>query len=211
MSSHPYHPTIRRGLFATIAVLLTLALGFGSTALASSATYHHPPAAPKPTIVLVHGAWADASGWNQVSENLQRRGYTVLAPANPLRSLASDSSYLASILATIAGPVVLVGHSYGGAVITNAALGNPNVKALVYIAAFAPDQGESLGGIEAMNPGSEIGPSTLTFRPYTVSGGGGVDAYINASAFHDACSLTISPLPPRRSWPRHSDRSMPRS
>ena len=91
--------------------------------------------------MLVHGAFADASGWSGVIDRLEHRGYPVLAPANPLRGVAADAAYLRSFLATIAGPIVLVGHSYGGVVITNAATGNPNVKALVYVAAFAPDAG----------------------------------------------------------------------
>src|SRR5205807_2400192 len=99
---------------------------------------------PKPSIVLIHGAWADGSSWSGVIQRLQEQGYTVYAPPNPLRGLTSDSAYIASFLQTISGPIILVGHSYGGAVITNAATGNPNVKALVYIDAFAPDQGESL-------------------------------------------------------------------
>jgi len=123
----------------------------------------------------------DASGWNAVADQLQRKGYQVIAPANPLRSVSNDAQYLASVLATISGPIVLVGHSYGGAIITNAATGNPNVKALVHIAAFAPDQGETLGQLLAMNPGSEAVPPNLTFRPYP----GGVDTYITPSAFHE--------------------------
>src|SRR4029077_13600614 len=91
------------------------------------------------------------------------------------------SQYLASVLATISGPVVLVGHSYGGAIITHAATGHPNVKALVYVAAFAPDQSETLGQLLAMNPGSEAVPPNLTFRPYP----GGVDTYITPGAFHE--------------------------
>jgi pimeloyl-ACP methyl ester carboxylesterase len=130
--------------------------------------------------VLVHGGWADASSWNGVVERLQDRGYTVVAPPNPLRSLQNDVAYLSSILATISGPIVLVGHSYGGMVLTDAATGNPNVKALVYIAAFAPDVGDSIATLEAMNPGSEVGLSALTLRPYP----GGVDAYITPSLFH---------------------------
>jgi pimeloyl-ACP methyl ester carboxylesterase len=96
------------------------------------------PSKTKPTIVLVHGAWADASSWSGVVQRLQRDGYTVVAPPNPLRGLATDSAYLASFLHTITGPIVLAGHSYGGAVITDAATGNANVKALVYVDAFAP-------------------------------------------------------------------------
>ena len=99
---------------------------------------------PRPTIVLVHGAWADGSSWSSVVKRLQNAGYTVDVPPNPLRSLASDSATIASFLTTVTGPIVLVGHSYGGAVISNAAVGNPNVKALVFIDAFVPDQGESL-------------------------------------------------------------------
>ena len=86
------------------------------------------PASPKPTIVLVHGGWADGSSWNHVISILQWEGYTVDAPPNPLRGLASDSAYVASYLKTISGPIILVAHSYGGAVVTNAATGNPNVK-----------------------------------------------------------------------------------
>ena len=95
------------------------------------------------TIVLVHGAWADSAGWNGVTSRLQADGYTVWAVPNPLRGLSSDAAYVASILNTIPGPIILVAHSYGGAVITNAATGNPNVKALVYIDGFAPDEGET--------------------------------------------------------------------
>jgi pimeloyl-ACP methyl ester carboxylesterase len=122
------------------------ATALASPALANSAT----PAsgAAKPTIVLVHGAWADSSSWDNVRQELQRDGYNVLVPANPLRGLSSDASYLSTYLAQRAtGPVVLVGHSYGGAVITNAALSDPQVKALVYVDAFMPDSGESIGQI----------------------------------------------------------------
>src|SRR6202165_1646997 len=175
-----------RGFAATLAVMLTLGLGLSVTAAA--AAYEGDEAqSPNPTIVFVHGGWADSSGWNQEITNLERRGFSVIAPANPLRDLASDSAYIRSVLQTISGPIVLVGHSYGGAVITNAAVGVPNVKALVYIAAFAPDNGESLVQLVTMNPGSQIGPNTLDFRPYPLPGGGiGTDLYIKKSAFHDA-------------------------
>ncbi|MBV9358418.1 MAG: alpha/beta hydrolase [Chloroflexi bacterium] len=136
-----------------------------------------------PTIVLVHGAWADASSWDPVAQRLQREGHTVVAPANPLRGLTSDSAYIASVLTALPGPIVLVGHSYGGAVITSAATGNTNVRALVYIAAFIPDAGETL--IELLKfPGSLIvvPPSdnaTVTARPFP----GGVDFYVKADSF----------------------------
>src|SRR5690242_21931457 len=97
-----------------------------------------PSAGAKPTVVLAHGAFADASSWNGVIERLQQQGYTVIAPANPLRGVAADSAYTASLLSQIDGPVLLAGHSYGGAVITNAATSATNVAGLVYVAAFAP-------------------------------------------------------------------------
>jgi pimeloyl-ACP methyl ester carboxylesterase len=113
----------------------------------------------------------------------------VIAPANPLRGLASDSAYIGSVLDTIPGPVVLVAHSYGGAVITNAATGRPNVAALVYIAAFAPDEGDSVGGLLALNPGTHIDPATtLIFRPHP----GGVDGYVNPDNFRDIFAGDLS-------------------
>ena len=174
----------RFGATAAVVVAFALILGFG-TAGATRSTGH---GGAKPTVVLVHGAWADASSWTDVTATLQRRGFTVLAPANPLRGLATDSDYLASILSTLEGPIVLVGHSYGGMVITNAASGNPNVNALVYVAAFAPDLGETLGGLGAMNPGSQLTPENLTFRPYA----GGVDVYISPTAFRDVFARDLS-------------------
>jgi pimeloyl-ACP methyl ester carboxylesterase len=141
----------------------------------------------KPTIVLVHGGWDNSTGWNAVVAELQKRGFDVIAPANPLRDLASDSAYVSSVLDTIEGPIVLVGHSYGGAVITNAAIGHGNVKALVYIAAFAPDEGESLFQLVTMNPGSQIGPATLITRPYPLPGGGeGTDLYLTREGVRTA-------------------------
>jgi len=143
--------------------------------------------ANKPTIVLVHGGWDNSTGWNAVVAKLQKSGFDVIAPANPLRSLASDAAYVSSVLDTIEGPIVLVGHSYGGAVITNAAIGHGNVKALVYIAAFAPDVGESLFQLVTMNPGSQIGPATLITRPYPLPNGGqGIDLYLTREGVRTA-------------------------
>jgi pimeloyl-ACP methyl ester carboxylesterase len=171
---------------AILAVILTLGFGLSVTA-GAAASDRYEQQSPNPTIVFVHGGWADSSSWNQEITNLERRGFPVIAPANPLRDLGSDSAYIRSVLQSISGPIVLVAHSYGGAVITNAAVGVPNVKALVYIAAFAPDNGESLVQLVTLNPGSQIGPTTLDFRPYPLPGGGtGIDLYIKKSAFHDA-------------------------
>ncbi len=137
-----------------------------------------------PTIVLVHGAWADASGWGAVILRLQEDGFTVYAPPNPLRGLPQDAAYLHDFLTqnpALAGqPVVLVGHSYGGAVITNAAVGAPQVKALVYVDAFVPDQGETIGQLAAAQPGSCLGNPAEAFNPVPYPGGpsGDVDLYI---------------------------------
>ena len=183
--------TSGRGIAATFALIVTLGLGLSVTATAAAAD-DHGDQGPKPTIVFVHGGWADSSGWNQEITNLERRGYTVIAPANPLRTLDSDVAYIRSVLQTISGPIVMVGHSYGGAVITNAAVGVPNVKALVYIAAFAPDTGESLGQLVAMNPGTQIVPDALTPRAYPIPGGGtGTDLYLKKSVFHEAFAADL--------------------
>ena len=123
--------------------------------------------APDPsdgTIVLVHGAFADASSWTGVIELLQRRGHTVVAPPNPLRGLTADSAYLTSVLAQIDGPVLLVGHSYGGAVISNAATAAANVRGLVFGAAFAPDEGEVLGAVAASSSDSLLGTAQIPRR-----------------------------------------------
>lgn len=159
------------------AVVLALTMGGASTGAADRSV----AAAPKPTVVLVHGAFADASGWNGVTERLQGRGYVVMAPANPLRSLIGDAAYLSTILASIRGPVVLVGHSYGGMVITNAATTALNVKALVYIAAFGPNVGDSALTLQTKNPGSMLTTDALVLRPYVA----GVDAYIAPGVFHE--------------------------
>ena len=115
-----------------------------------------PTAQGAPTVVLVHGAFADSSSWNGVVSQLLAYGYPMVAAANPLRGLKSDTAYLTSALASIQGPVVLVGHSYGGAVISNAATGNGNVVVLVYVAAFAPDEGETAGELQDRFPGNTL-------------------------------------------------------
>jgi pimeloyl-ACP methyl ester carboxylesterase len=134
-------------------------------------------AEPRPTIVLVHGDWADGSSWNGVTERLQRRGYTVVAPPNPLRGPSSDAAYLASFLQTIPGPIVLVAHSYGGFVITNAATGNPDIEALVYIDAFIPDAGQTAGELAV---GSCVDPATAVDAVPVP--GGVVDLYLRHGA-----------------------------
>ncbi|MDP4510093.1 alpha/beta fold hydrolase [Nonomuraea turcica] len=157
---------MRTPLTAVLAIGLALTLTGAAVPQAEAGT-------SKPTVVLVHGAFADASGWNATIKGLQQAGYPVIAPANPLRDLPGDAAYVSSVLDTIEGPVVLVGHSYGGAVISTAAVGHANVKALVYVAAFAPDKGESALTLTGKYEGSEL-PQALLQRPYP----GGVDLYI---------------------------------
>src|ERR1700745_438360 len=117
--------------------------------------------AAKPTIVLVHGAWADASGWYDVTVGLQARGYKVVAVQNSLFSFAKDIETTKRVLDAQQGPLGVVGHSYGGAVITAAAAGNPNVKSLVYVAAFAPDSGEALGALLQRYPDLGLGKALV--------------------------------------------------
>ncbi len=121
------------------------------------------------TVVLVHGAFADSSSWNGVIPDLLAQGYQVVAAANPLRGVKSDADYIAGVLAGITGPIVLVGHSYGGMVISNAATGNGNVKALVFVAGFASDAGESAVDLSGRFPGSTLGPA---LAPHPLPGGG---------------------------------------
>ena len=137
----------------------------------------------RPTIVLVHGAFADSSGWNAVSQRLLDAGYPVLAFSNPLRGPIADAAYLRDFLSTVDGPVVLVGHSYGGAVITNAATGNPDVRALVYVAAYAPAEGESVADANALGGGHTEVTDHLVLRPFPGATGGDADAFIDPAHF----------------------------
>ena len=162
----------RRSLMVASVLALVVglfALGAGGAAGANSRSDR----SPRPTVVLVHGDWADGSSWTSVIKRLQDRGFTVVAPPNPLRGPAADAAYLASYLRTISGPIVLVAHSYGGFVATNAATGNTNVEALVYIDAFIPDEGETLGGLTA-GSGSCVDDSAFNAVPFD----GGVDLYL---------------------------------
>ena len=146
-------------------------------------------AAEKPTIVLVHGAFADSSSWNGVVKILEKDGYPVVAASNPLRSLQGDAKSVADLLSSIKSPVVLVGHSYGGPVISQAAVGHSNVKALVYVAAFAPESGESTAALAGRFPGSTLGP---TLAPPVSLTDGGKDFYIQQDKFHDQFAADVS-------------------
>jgi pimeloyl-ACP methyl ester carboxylesterase len=145
------------------------------------------------TVVLVHGAFADGTGWAGVIERLQAAGVPVRAVVNPLRGIAADSAYVASVFSQIPGRILAVGHSYGGAIITNAATDAGNVVELVYVAAFAPDEGEALGDIEA---GSTDSVLNSAIRPSNYPAGSGaepaVEFSIDPASFHDAFAGDLS-------------------
>ncbi|WP_326568782.1 alpha/beta hydrolase [Amycolatopsis rhabdoformis] len=140
---------------------------------------HHAPAKAKPTIVLVHGAFADASSWNGEVARLEQRGYPVIAAANPLRGVASDAASIKALVDSVDGPVVLVGHSYAGDVISEAAYNDPKVQALVYIAAYLPDKGESALDLTGKFPGSTLAD---TLQQVALPGGG-TDLYVKQNLF----------------------------
>ncbi len=146
----------------------------------SGAQVHAAEPTQSPTVVLVHGAFADSTSWNGVAERLQAHGVKVVAAANPLRSVADDARYVSSLVDAIPGPVVLVGHSYGGAVIGNVTAQEKKVKALVYVAAFAPDVGESVGQLAGKFPGGTLGEA---LAPPVPTPGGGKDLYIDQGKF----------------------------
>lgn len=136
----------------------------------------------KPTIVLVHGAFADSSSWNGVITFLQESGYRTVAVANPLRSLSDDAGLVSDVVGSIEGPVVLVGHSYGGQVISNATKGHENIKSLVYVAAFAPDSGEAAADLAGKFPGGTLGEA---LSAPVKRADGSVDLYIDQAKFRD--------------------------
>ena len=179
----------RGGIVAGLAAVAALAVVGSAAASAHSPTALHHASGPRPTIVLVHGAWANGASWDGVVQRLQHDGYTVDVPSNPLQGLAYDPAYLADFLHSISGPIVLVGHSYGGAVITNAATGDKQVKALVYVDAFLPNKGESVGQLVSARPGSCVvakDPTTIfNLVPYPGAPAGAVDAYLKQSVFPD--------------------------
>jgi pimeloyl-ACP methyl ester carboxylesterase len=155
----------------------------------------------KPTVVLVHGAFADASGWDGEVERLERDGYPVIAPANPLRGPSNDAAYIASVLDTVTGPIVLVGHSYGGIVITNAAAmtkNQMNIKALAYIAAYIPDVGQEAQdltpqpGSQFVFPGTSNAEPTVILRPCPrASCQAGSDVYIDPASFRQVFAADL--------------------
>lgn len=147
------------------------------------------PAPERPTVVLVHGAFADSSSWNGVIEQLSAGGYKVVAAANPLRSLRSDAAYIAALVNSIDGPVLLVGHSYGGEVISEAASQASNVRGLVFVAGFAPDAGESGASISAKFPGGTLDSA---LAPPVPQPDGTKDLYISVDKFWQQFAADVS-------------------
>ena len=151
-----------------------------------------PDANRTPTVVLVHGAFADASSWNGVIERLQAKGVKVTAPANPLRGLSSDSAYIAGVFDETPGPAIAVGHSYGGAVISNAATQAKNVVGLVYVAAYATEDGESLGKAGEESKDSVLSSALVPLRYPTGNGDGpGIEFAIDPARFRDAFAADL--------------------
>ncbi|MEU2856614.1 alpha/beta hydrolase [Streptomyces syringium] len=179
----------RTALAAATAGAAGLAVGTAAPSAYAETASTSEQKGSQPTIVLVHGAFADASTWNPVTERLQRCGHQVIAASNPLRGLPHDAAQIAARLTAIPGPVVLAGHSYAGAVITQAAATAANVKALVYIAAFMPDAGEVLGDLAGRFPGSQLEPA---LTPVPAPGGSpAADLYIRPDRFHDVFAQDV--------------------
>jgi len=193
-----------RMLVSGIALTAVAALGVAAVATVASASDHpsgtlapRTATAPKPTIVLVHGAWADNSSFAPVTKRLQADGYTVMSAPNPMRNLHDDAAAVAAFVnQATTGAVVLVGHSYGGSVITNAATQTPRVKALVYVDAYAPDQDENILELTGAEPGSALAvpdkSTVFNFVQYPGAKPGDVDTYIKPDLFK---SIFASSLP----------------
>lgn len=143
-----------------------------------------------PTIVLVHGAFAESASWNGVVPELQRRGYPVVALANPLRGLRSDAAYLRSFLDSLEGPAVLAGHSYGGVVMSEAAEGAAGVTALVYLASFTLEVGETANELSSKFPGAQLGSAAQPV-PFVTAEGSGADVYIDQGRFHEVFAADV--------------------
>jgi pimeloyl-ACP methyl ester carboxylesterase len=181
--------TIVAAVLAVAGLILASQAGsaHAATTLPAGATAKADGGGPKPTIVLVHGAWADSGSWNAVTRILQGAGYTVYAPPNPLQGLTNDTGTIADFLHSLTGPIVLVGHSYGGEVITNAADGDSQVKALVYDDAYLPAKGESLMSLTTAGscfylPPAQLG-TVFNFVPFPGAPAGVFNAYVKQSVF----------------------------
>jgi len=152
-----------------------------------------PEGTTKPTVVLVHGAFAESSSWNGVIVPLREAGYPVIGVANPLRALDQDADFLRTVLDSVEGPIVLTGHSYGGSVMSEAADGHPNVQALVYIASFLLDAGESTAELAAKYPGGELGGALRQVPITSADGAAAIDLYIRQDEFRRVFAADVAP------------------
>jgi pimeloyl-ACP methyl ester carboxylesterase len=173
-----------------MSIVKSLVSLFGASAMATAVAQGGGAVAPTEptTVVLVHGAFADSASWNGVIPRLQASGLRVVSVANPLRSLSGDADYVGKLIDSIPGRVVLVGHSYGGAVISNAATGRRNVKSLVYVAAFVPDVGETALELAGKFPGGTLGEA---LAPPVALADGGKDLYIQQDRFHQQFAADV--------------------
>ncbi|NIK57011.1 alpha/beta fold hydrolase [Kribbella shirazensis] len=186
----------RTRFLAALGVVLAVLLAAVTPA---AATYR---GGSRPTVVLVHGAWADGSSWARVTNRLIDDGYQVRVPPNPLRNLTTDAATIRDFLSTLSGPIVLVGHSYGGAVITNAATGNPNVKALVYVDAFAPAEGEVIFPLAGADSALAVPPENVfDFVPYPGAPAGDVDLYLKHDTFVNSFASGMSRTQAEKLYP----------
>ncbi|WP_307795119.1 alpha/beta fold hydrolase [Actinacidiphila acididurans] len=185
-------PALRRSAF--VGVSLAAAAAF-CVPVADAAAHHDSATGPKPTVVFVHGAFADSAGWYGAMDRLRGDGYPVRAASNPLRGLTSDSAYVRQFIDSIKGPIILVGHSYGGGVISEAAAGDPNVKALVYVAALVPDTGETIGDLTARPVAHPVPPLPLQQVAVTQPDGTpGTDLYIDPAQFRETFAADVNPV-----------------
>ncbi|MEV0390515.1 alpha/beta hydrolase [Nonomuraea sp. NPDC050643] len=186
---------------AFAALTLPVAAAYAQPATAAAPLPCPAPARTKPTVVMVHGAWAGTSSWDGEADALRRAGYVVRAIGNPLRDLTSDAATVADFLKTIRGPIVLVGHSYGGSVITNAAAGVPAVKALVYVDAAAPDVGETTGQLSGSKSALNANPGTLYDAvPYAGAPQGADDLYLKQEPFARSFGSDLPQKTAERLW-----------
>ncbi len=183
------HAVGRRG--RALVVLVSAAVLVAASSV-SAAAHPERPTGARATVVLVHGAFADASSWNGVVELLQREGHTVVAPGLPMRGLASDAAYVASVVNQIEGPVLLVGHSYAGAVVSNAATTTPNVVGLGYVSGYAPELGETVNDIAGRSQDSLLGPAIVQKQYPTGQGDEtATELFIDPAAFRAAFAADL--------------------
>jgi len=180
---------VARTFKASTVVSVLVALLAAAAIILPSHVFAEEAPSRQPTVVLVHGAFAESSSWNGVITRLLAKGYPVIAVANPLRGVKSDADYVGSVIDSVHGSVVLVGHSYGGNVISNAATGRKSVKALVFVSGVAPDVGESASSLVAKFPGSTLGG---TLAPPVLLPGGGKDIYILQDKYHAQFAADVS-------------------